>query len=353
MKLKKLLCCILSSLFISIPFIAGCSSSEGSSDSLFNTSAQFSQTELSSAQPMESSYITESSQPAVSYPQSTDTEITPALWRAEDTSGNYIYLMGSMHMGDDAINYLPDYVNNAFNECPYLAVEADIDSILQDTAKLQQLAVKLVYADGTTIKDHLSEDTYNGIVSLLQEKGMYQAQYEYCKPFLWQSILTSALPIQTTLDIQHGVDMIFLQRAKNDNKQIIEIEDIDFQIDMFNSFSDGLYDLILSQFLKPNYSQLASEYLSALYTMWKKGVIDESMILSGTFLDTTNDNYEYMQEYYNKLIKERNIDMTKTIKSYLSSGQKVFVLVGSFHYCGEDGIISMLQKDGYTVSRIV
>ena len=34
-------------------------------------------------------------------------------------------------------------------------------------------------------------------------------------------------------------------------------------------------------------------------------------------------------------------------------GQKVFVLVGAFHYVGQDGIISLLQRDGYTVSRVI
>ena len=366
MKLKKLLCCILSTVFAAVPIISGCSSSD-SSVSLFDLAGQQissqsvssvpSQTE-SLPGPAESSYLPEPSvpqpsQPPVSVPQPAGSEITPALWKAENSAGNSVYLMGSLHMGDDAVNYMPDYINNAFNECTALAVEADIDSILADQTKLQALAPKIVYSDGTTIKDHISETTYNGVVELLKNSNAYQQVYDYYTIFMWQSIVPSVIPVATTLNIQNGVDLTMLKRAKNDGKQILEVESIEFQIDMFNSFSDGLSDAILAEYLNPNYGQAMSVYLSQLYTMWKNGTVDESLVLTGTFLDPNSVNYEYVQEYYNKLLKERNIGMARTIEGYIDGGQKVFVLVGAFHYVGQDGIISLLQRDGYTVSRVI
>ena len=362
MKLKKLLCCIISSVFIAVPFMSGCSSSDDGAAGLFGIGLQQSSSQTvsydpsqpeSTPAPTESSSLPEPSQPPVSNPQPTGSEITPALWKAENGSGSYIYLMGSLHMGDSAVNNMPDYINNAFDECTALAVEADIDSILSDQAKLQSLAPKMLYSDGTTIKDHISETTYNGVVSLLENSNAYQAIYDYYTIFMWQSLVPSVIPVVTTLNIQNGVDLTMLKRAKNDGKQILEVESIEFQIDMFNSFSDGLADALLAEYLKPNYSQAMSVYLNALYTMWKQGTVDESLVLTGTFLDPNTVNYEYVQEYYNKLIKERNIGMAKTIEGYLNSGQKVFVLVGAFHYVGDDGIISLMQKDGYTVSRVL
>ena len=100
------------------------------------------------------------------------------------------------------------------------------------------------------------------------------------------------------------------------------------------------------------YSQAASNYINTVYSMWEQGRVDESMILSGTFIDIQNANPVYVQEYYDKLIKERNINMTKTIEGYIDGGQRVFVLVGAFHYCGDDGINALLTKDGYTVTQV-
>ncbi len=361
MKLKRMLCCVLSTLFISVPFLTGCSSSQ-SGNSLFDLSFTL-QSEPSAPAPLisqpiptESSYTFDSSPSPLpsytpSYPDS-GSSITPALWKAENSSGNYVYLMGSIHMGNDSVNHMPAYINSAFEQSDYLAVEADIDSVLQDKEKLTQLTSVLIYSDGTTIKDHVSESTYNGMVDLMQSQNSFQEIYNCYKPFLWQSLLSGVLPSYTDLNTNLGVDMVFLQRAKSINKPILEVENIDFQIDMFNSFSDGLNDALLAEYLKPNYSQAASNYINTVYSMWEQGRVDESMILSGTFIDIQNANPVYVQEYYDKLIKERNINMTKTIEGYIDGGQRVFVLVGAFHYCGDDGINALLTKDGYTVTQV-
>ena len=57
-------------------------------------------------------------------------------------------------------------------------------------------------------------------------------------------------------------------------------------------------------------------------------------------------------EYSEKLVLTRNRSMAQKAEEYLTSGQKVFCLVGALHFYGEGGIINLLQKDGYTITPI-
>ena len=44
--------------------------------------------------------------------------------------------------------------------------------------------------------------------------------------------------------------------------------------------------------------------------------------------------------------------MEKKIKGYLDDGKTVMVVVGSGHFYGDNGIISLLEKDGCTVKSL-
>ena len=55
---------------------------------------------------------------------------TPLLYKATSENGGEVWLFGSIHVGNDDMYPLPDYVNNAYNEADSLAVEVDSDGDL-------------------------------------------------------------------------------------------------------------------------------------------------------------------------------------------------------------------------------
>ena len=77
-------------------------------------------------------------------------------------------------------------------------------------------------------------------------------------------------------------------------------------------------------------------------------------IMTGTYCMYKNDGqksnedvfWAYMQSVYGDKI------MADGIKSYLKSGETVFVAVGLAHVIGENGIVDQLREAGYTVTRV-
>ena len=55
---------------------------------------------------------------------------------------------------------------------------------------------------------------------------------------------------------------------------------------------------------------------------------------------------------YKKLIVDRNIKMVDKIENLSKSNKKYMVAVGYLHYFGEDSVIKLLEKKGYTVKSV-
>lgn len=334
MKLKQWLCCSLAALTLTVPLLTACKHIE-KTDSLQPESAV--SNVQSSAESSDDTY--------------TGDQITPAMWKAQDEQGNYIYLFGSIHAADNAVYHLPDYFEKAYTDADALSFEVDMSNITDMASTIQTMS-DLMYTDGTTIKDHLSADTYEKLVNLLKENNSYNSLYDYYKPLMWESLLENLVISKAGLDATKGVDLTLTTRAKNDGKEIMEVESMDFQTELFNNFSDELVEMLLSAYLEDNALELQTASLKELYEKWKSGQmtaedtedIDESTL--------TDEEKALMEEYNTGLLVNRNENMAKKVIDYMKSGQTVMLVVGAAHYLGDDGIIHLLEEQEITVTRI-
>ena len=343
--------CGLVALTMTLPLLSGCSGNDNGQQ----TSSGSSVSVVSSVQESTAPSVSDASASGeISQEESSHREaagMTPLAWRVEDNDGHTIYMMGTIHFGDEAMDHLPDYFETAYQASDAIAVESDINSILQDSSKMMAIMNMMVYKDGTTIKDHISQDTYDRAVALLKDKKAYVASYDLYKPFLWQVLLTNAIDAYGGLKAEYGLDMKVLQRAKAENKTILEIEDPDDTFKMLDGLSDGLNELLMLEYLTPNAEEEQGKASRELYERWKSGTIDASMS-DDMGLTIQESNKVYLEEYKEKILTDRNRNMVKTIEEYIQSGQKVFVLVGTLHFVGDQGIVKALEADGYTVTRL-
>lgn len=281
--------------------------------------------------------------------------ITPLMYEVtKEGSNNKIYLFGSIHMADtDKFNF-PDYLTNAYNQSKYLACEFDIVEYQNNQENMLQAMQDLIYNDGTTIQDHLSKDTYNKLVTFLKEKGMYTEMFNIYKPVYFESLITSIIANEAHIKINDGIDTYFLNKAKKDNKTILEVESYDYQIKLLSTFSDKLYELLLTDLLDKYDEEVQS--LKDLYDAWKKGDIERIINASNDELEIksnyTNEEINIIKDYNKKLLDDRNINMTNKLIEYFDNNYNTFYMVGAAHLVGDKGIAKLLQEKGYTVTQM-
>lgn len=286
-----------------------------------------------------------------------ETPATPLFYRVTGEAGQEMYLLGTIHVGDARTAFLPDDIYDALDKSDALAVESDVIKLEEDMASDPEVAAQFaaiyVNPDGSATKDQLDADVYSKAVKLLKAGGNYSSNVEYMKPYLWSSFIENFYITLGLLSAEKGVDQRLLELAKEQNKQILEVESAFEQMKTFTDFSSELQIMLLEGSL----AYTAAEYcanVQSLYELWCKG---EEAALRKALQDETADMTEaertLYQEYQNAMIIQRNQNMLQVAISYLESGDTVFYAVGLAHLLQENGLVDALRDAGYTVEQVI
>lgn len=258
-----------------------------------------------------------------------------------------VYLMGSIHFADQSFYPLRQEIEEAYDHSKFLVVEIDINKT--DSGTFNRILLdKGVYTDGSTIKDVISKETWLQLRQQLSALNVPYDSVKNYKPGILVLTLTATQVMQMGFEPQLGIDMHFLSKAAQTEKQVIELETLEQQINLFLDIPDG--DLLLKESL---YSLQDSELLMAdMVRFWKQG---NDAKMNELLFEEAVDEYPAFAEIYDRLFYDRNQQMTIKIEQMLKdkTAEKIsyFVVVGSGHMMGERGIVQKLKDKGYDVKR--
>jgi uncharacterized protein YbaP (TraB family) len=273
--------------------------------------------------------------------------------------GEEMWLMGTIHVGDNRTAHLPQEIYNAFYASDALAVEFNNDAFqeeLENDPKLAQTVYGYyAYSDGTTVKDHISDpELYENAVKLMKFAGEYNDFADYFKASIWaQSLENFYLKLGYNLSSDYGLDNQLMDLAEEKGIPIWDVESGEFQTEMMTSYSDALQEDLLASAVE---SHPASYYLSVeeLFELWCSG--DEAALIEYLAPQDTSEMTEeelaLYEEYTKAMEWDRNVGMLDVAKGYLSSGKTVFFAVGLAHLIAEDGLVNTLRDAGYTVELV-
>ena len=72
---------------------------------------------------------------------------------------------------------------------------------------------------------------------------MYNENLDIYNLYFFETMVTQAVVNNSKLASGDAVDSYFLKKAKEDKKNILEVESYQYQINIFKSFQDRLYEL--------------------------------------------------------------------------------------------------------------
>jgi uncharacterized protein YbaP (TraB family) len=264
------------------------------------------------------------------------------LWKVQ-SEGNTVYVLGSLHMLRQEDYPLHKNIEDAFSKSDVLAVEANINDVTN--LDLQTLMEKAFYPENETLEDHVSQETYEIIKKETERLGLPLMFVDRQKPWFLALSLTSMELLKLGFNPIYGIDMHFMNKASG-KKEIVELESLEYQIDLLSNFSDDDQESFLLYTLRDLH--VFEQELQSMITAWKRGDPEalESIMKKSTAGDID------MSTVYEKLINERNRNMVGKIEGYLEEDETYFVIVGAGHLVGEKGIIEILRDKGYTVKQM-
>lgn len=284
---------------------------------------------------------------------------TPLLYHVTGADGQEMYLMGTIHIGDNRTAYLPQEVYDALSKSSALAVEFDLvdfeKKLETDEALMAAAAANYYYLDGTTVVDHADTELLTKAEDYMKATGNYSSSIVMMKPISWsQSIEDFYLRQGYSLSGEKGVDRRLIHYAYDNDIMVVDVESAEAQMEMLGGFSDELQELLLEQALSyepGEYWQDAAE----LFEMWCRG--DEAELIAYLNDDSeeaelTEEEKALYEEYNDAMIIERNDTMLEEALAYLETDHTIFFAVGLAHLLQENGLVEGLRDAGFTVELV-
>ena len=281
-------------------------------------------------------------------------ELHPMLWKVTDPQGHSLYLFGTIHVGDGRNSAVLEKLSPILLGCDALAVEFDLVAYQEDLNAVMADYQQFVYADGTTVKDHMPEELYTRCTELLGEIGAYSPLLDYYNLGMWSQLTEqAALMTRSDLDPEFAMDSLLIHLAYDHEIPVRSVESAAFQMGLLNSFPDEL-DLLMIRETLDNLDEYG-ESIDELYSAWLSGDYDAILALNqseeGTE-DYTEEELALVADYNRAMLDDRNVGMAETAKEYLAAGDTVFFAVGAGHLVGDMGLVQLLRDAGFTVERV-
>jgi uncharacterized protein YbaP (TraB family) len=261
-----------------------------------------------------------------------------SVWKI--SKGNKeIYLGGSVHLLRPSDFPLPKEFDVAFAKAGTLVLEADVKS----PEIISKITSASILPEGQTLKSVLTEKQYQAIYDAATDAGLPFSYIEKMKPGMAIMTLSSAKMSKTNNLTAGGVDIYYYEKASNKNKNVEFLESIDFQIDMICNLPFDIDEFLtysLNDLEKLDYEDVFSKLIDE----WRQGKATAEAEIQ-----------EMKQKYssvYKAMFSDRNYKWLPKIKKYIEDDNIEFIIVGSAHLWGDDGLLNLLKKEGYKIGQL-
>ncbi|MES2893836.1 MAG: TraB/GumN family protein [Bacteroidota bacterium] len=260
------------------------------------------------------------------------------LW---EVSGNGLksasYLFGTFHLMCKDDIHLSEQLKTAMSNSELLYLEMDMD----DPSILLGGFMMMNMKEGKKLEDLYSPEDYEKLNVFFKDTlHMPLTMLQGTKPFFLAAMLyPKMMPCKSV----SGVEEELMKIAKQQKKEVKGLETLEFQAAVFDSIP---YEEQAKELLKSIDSMSTYKlYFDKMIKVYKAQQLQE---IENLFKDSEFG----MENHQDILLNKRNKNWVTQLKTIMSAGS-VFTAVGAGHLVGEEGLISLLKKEGYTLKPIL
>lgn len=258
------------------------------------------------------------------------------LYKIEGAGITTSYVYGTIHILPNKDFVLKDKVKKAFDETELVVLEIDVD----DPQLAQKMTQHANMKNDASLKSFMSDEEYQLLdQTLIKSAGVSVAAFEHVKPFF----LTQLLMIPYLGEQPASYEEAFAKLAAESKKEILGLEKIEEQMAFFDEipYQDQVDEII---------RMLKEEERT-------KAIFNEMVQLYKA--ENTQELYQLIHKYYGDdsekmadiILHQRNQDWINKMVNF-AEDQSVFFGVGAGHLGGNQGVVQLLRKAGYTVTAI-
>lgn len=264
-------------------------------------------------------------------------------WEVVGEEGS-VFIAGSIHFMPEDTFPLSGAVEEAFEASEALVVQANLLEVDQEELN-NYYRKKGFYEGDKTLSSSLSEKTFKHLEKVLADINLPLSGVDQFKPWHLAQTLETQKVAGLDYELDLSVELYFMEKAREEEKEIIELETFQEQLNLVKNFPPDLQEkyllATLLEFEKDN-------RLTNILQAWKEG--DKGKMENNIF--GVRKEHEELEEYYQKFYDERNVKMVDQIETFLEKERQVFIVLKAGHLVGENSVLNLLREKGYQLEQL-
>lgn len=267
------------------------------------------------------------------------------LWKIEGNGlQEHSYLFGTIHMIEKESFFWPKGTLSAFDESEDVVFEVDLDDMF-DVSSQMGLLTKAFMKDDQKLADFYSAEDYEKVKSHFDGMGIPMFFLEKIKPMFLTVFAGGDIEMGSGFGEDSSIksyEMELYSLSQESNKDVAGLESIEFQISVFDSIPyQAQADMLLQTIESGDTEDDSFKEMVEMYTSQDINKMISSM----------SDEESGIADYEDLLLNQRNKNWIPVMAEKMSTTQTFFA-VGAGHLAGEEGVIRLLQKEGYKLTPL-
>ncbi|PRY76014.1 hypothetical protein CLV80_110100 [Yoonia maritima] len=276
------------------------------------------------------------------------------IWDAHK-DGHDLKIVGTMHIYDPRLDTLYAKLSDDVVNADLILVEASPE----DQAALQQLMStdpgQLFLTEGPTLPELLGDETWELLSTAAADRNIPSFMIAKMQP--WYASIVLAIPSCAMEDMiagELGLDHMIMGAATEANIPIQSLENFKTMFSIFQSEPlEEQLDVLRMSLMMPDVQQqifvgmLDRYFAEDIGTLWQMSRIAMDD-LPDMDAETATQLFDETQE---AMLDGRNRNWIPVIAQAAAENDKIVIAAGAAHLIGENGILSLLQNEGWTITR--
>ena len=274
-------------------------------------------------------------QPAGERPSSSLPYSDALLWKLERGDVEPSYLFGTIHVSDEKIIDLPAPVRQALQNTGHFVMEA-----LPDPNESFKLTQMMLFDDDRLLTDFIDAELFDKTRNILLGYQLPSDLVLALKP--WAAFMLMNYPAEQGIPLDLHLHNIALQNG-------ITVTGLETLTEQGSLFSDMAMESQIRLLLDTvcNYEMVESDF-EVMKTLYLQR--DLQGLHEFSFKYSVADEAVY-RDLVRRVLTDRNRSMVDRMGTILEQGN-AFIAIGALHLPGEDGVLSLLAQQGFTITSI-
>jgi uncharacterized protein YbaP (TraB family) len=262
------------------------------------------------------------------------------LWRVSKAGVRPSYIFGTIHVSDPRVLDIPDVVSRALARSKRYYMES-----VQGEREAARFFEAAQFEDGRRLEPLIGAEAYASVAAMLRERQVPDEVIERIKP--WAALANFTV---TPEDYENTtLDQKLLALARGRRLRVMGLEGIEEKISVFDQIPlDSQVELL--KHALAHRDDLAA-MVESIIRAWMKRDLQGMHAVNDRIAARFPEMAEHYRILFRRVVENRSVVMAHRLFMPLREG-RAFIAIGANHLYGEEGVLALIEQQGYRVERV-